>query len=82
MQSDVTRPRDRTPAPVLFENKNYVVEKILRFEIQKQWRVAMLLQNNRGAYRSFETVSFVSFNEFAKRSHGAAVQSPSYKASD
>ena len=50
-----------------------MVQQVLRLEIQLQRGITMLFENDRGADRSFKTVRFLAFDQFAKRPQRAAV---------
>ena len=56
--------------------KNHMVQKILRREIEEQRRKSVLLENDRRAHRSLQTVRLVSFDELAKRTHRAPTSFP------
>ena len=76
MQPGVARARDRAPAPVLLEDVDHVVQEILRLQTQQQRRIAVLFEYHCRADCRFETVSFLSFENFTKRSNSAAILLP------
>jgi len=53
-----------------------MVQKVLRFEIKQQRWITVLFQNHCRTHRSFQTVRFLTFHHFAKRSHSAPVALP------
>ena len=76
MQTDIARARHRSPAAILLEDEQHVVQQINGFQVQQERRIPMLLQNHSRRDRGFETVRLVSFNHLAKRPHRPTVTFP------
>ena len=60
----------------MLKNEDDVIEQVPGFNIQKQRRIAVLLENYCRRYTGLQTMRFIPLDDFAEGAHGAAATLP------
>jgi hypothetical protein len=74
VKPDVSRASHRPVSIVPLEQQQHVIEFVLRLYADKNRRVAVLLQNNRGDQRAFQAMSTILLQRATERITGLSVK--------